>query len=145
MVGSGAGGLTAGQIDHLQLTTRLRVPESGRYSVGHAGLSEFRLVIDGEVVVDEAIELPGADVVEGIMKPLQHARSWIMDAGQDVLVELSYRPTGGATVLGGADVTMLTVQLNVAPVLDEQRSSIARLPWRAIPMSSLSWSAPTRR
>jgi beta-glucosidase len=114
-------GLTAGQIDHLQLTTRLRVPESGRYSVGASGLGEFRLVIDGEVVVDEAIELPpGADVVEGIMKPPQQRAIVDMDAGRDVPVELSYRPTGGATVLGGADVTMLTVQLNVAPVLDEQ-------------------------
>jgi len=114
-------GLTAGQIDHLQLTTRLRVPESGRYSVGASGLGEFRLVIDGEVVVDEAIELPpGADVVEGIMKPPQQRGIVEMDAGRDVPVELIYRPTGGAAVLGGADVTMLTVQLNVAPVLDEQ-------------------------
>ena len=114
-------GLTAGQIDHLQLTTRLRVPESGRYSVGASGLGEFRLVIDGEVVVDEAIELPpGADVVEGIMKPPQQRAIVEMDAGREVPVELIYRPTGGAAVLGGADVTMLTVQLNVAPVLDEQ-------------------------
>ena len=114
-------GLTAGQIDHLQLTTRLRVPESGRYSVGASGLGEFRLVIDGEVVVDEAIELPpGADLVEGIMKPPQQRAIVEMDAGREVPVELIYRPTGGAAVLGGADVTMLTVQLNVAPVLDEQ-------------------------
>jgi beta-glucosidase len=114
-------GLTAGQIDHLQLSTRVRVPESGRYSVGTSGLGEFRLAIDGEVVVDEAIELPpGADVVEGIMKPPQQRAIVDLDAGQDVPVELTYRPTGGATVLGGADVTMLTVQLNVAPVLDEQ-------------------------
>ena len=99
----------------------MRVPESGRYSVGTSGLGEFRLAIDGEVVVDEAIELPpGADVVEGIMKPPQQRAIVDLDAGQDVLVELTYRPTGGATVLGGADVTMLTVQLNVAPVLDEQ-------------------------
>ena len=41
-------GLTAGDIDHLQLATRLRVPASGRYSVGTSGLGEFRLVIEGE-------------------------------------------------------------------------------------------------
>jgi beta-glucosidase len=115
-------GLTAGQIDHLQLATRLRVPESGRYSIGASGLGEFRLAIDGEVVVDEAIELPpGADVVEGIMKPPQQHALVDLDAGRDVPLELTYRPTGGATLLGGADVTMLTVQLNVAPVLDEER------------------------
>jgi beta-glucosidase len=115
-------GLTAGQIDHLQLATRLRVPESGRYSIGASGLGEFRLAIDGEVVVDEAIELPpGADVVEGIMKPPQQHALVDLDAGRDVPLELTYRPTGGATLLGGADVTMLTVQLNVAPVLDEEQ------------------------
>ncbi len=114
-------GLTAGQIDHLRLSTRVRVAESGRYGVGTSGLGEFRLAIDGAVVVDEAIDLPpGADVVEGIMKPPQQRVIVDMDAGRDVPVELSYRPTGGATVLGGADVTMLTVQLNVAPVFDEQ-------------------------
>jgi beta-glucosidase len=114
-------GLTAGQIDHLRLSTRVRVPESGRYGVGTSGLGEFRLTIDGEVVVDEAIDLPpGADVVEGIMKPPQQRVIVDMDARRDVPVELTYRPTGGATVLGGADVTMLTVQLNVAPVFDEQ-------------------------
>ena len=114
-------GLTAGQIDHLQLNTQVRVPESGRYSVGTSGLGEFRLAINGKVVIDETIELPpGADVVEGIMKPPQQSAIVNIDAGLDVPVELSYRPTDGATVLGGADVTMLTVQLNVAPVVDEQ-------------------------
>ena len=34
-------GLTANDIDHVQLATRLRVPESGRYSVGTSGLGEF--------------------------------------------------------------------------------------------------------
>jgi beta-glucosidase len=114
-------GLTAGQIDHLQLATQLRVPKSGRYGVGTSGLGEFRLAIDGEVVVDEAIELPpGADVVEGIMKPPQRHAIVDLEAGRDLPVELTYRPTSGATLLGGADVTMLTVQLNVAPVFDEQ-------------------------
>jgi beta-glucosidase len=114
-------GLTAGGIDHLQLATRLRVPESGQYAVGTSGLGDFRLVVDGEVVVDETIELPpGADVVEGIMKPPQQQAIVDLDAGRDVPVELTYRPTGGATLLGGSDVTMLTVQLNVAPVVDEQ-------------------------
>jgi beta-glucosidase len=114
-------GLTAGEIDHLRLATRLRVPESGRYAVGTSGLGDFRLVVDGEVLVDETIELPpGADVVEGIMKPPQQQAIVELDAGRDVPVELAYRPTGGATLLGGADVTMLTVQLNVAPVVDEQ-------------------------
>ena len=113
-------GLTAGDIDHVQLATRLRVPEPGRYSVGTSGLGEFRLVIDGQVMFDETITLPpGADMVEGMMKPPQQLAVVELEAGRDVPVELTYRPTGGTT-LGGAEVTMLTVQLNVAPVFDEQ-------------------------
>ena len=113
-------GLTVGEIDHLQLTTRLRVPESGRYLVGASGLGEFRLVIDGEVLFDQTITLPpDADMVEGIMKPPQQLAVVALEGGRDVPVELTYR-AGGDTTLGGADVAMLTVQLNVGPVLDEQ-------------------------
>ncbi|HET6759005.1 MAG TPA: glycoside hydrolase family 3 N-terminal domain-containing protein, partial [Propionibacteriaceae bacterium] len=86
-------GLTAGDIDHLQLGTRLRVPESGRYSVGTSGLGQFRLVIDGETLFDETITLPfGADVVESLMKPPQQLAVIELEAGRDVLVELTYRP-----------------------------------------------------
>jgi beta-glucosidase len=114
-------GLTASDIDHVQLATRLRVPESGRYSVGSSGLGDFRLVIDGEVMIEETIALPpGADMVEGIMKPPQELAVVELEAGRDTPVELTYRPTGGGTELGGAEVTMLTVQLNVAPVFEEQ-------------------------
>jgi beta-glucosidase len=114
-------GVDANEIDHLQLTTRLRVPESGRYRVGTSGLGDFRLIIDGETLFDETITLPlDADMVEGIMKPPQQLAVVELQGGRDVLVELSYRTTGGETMLGGAEVTMLTVQLNVEPVIDEQ-------------------------
>jgi beta-glucosidase len=43
-----------------------------------------------------------------------------LEAGRDSSVELTYRPEGGATELGGAEVTMLIVQLNVAPAFDDQ-------------------------
>jgi beta-glucosidase len=113
--------LNAGDIDHLQLSTLLRVPESGRYSIGTSGLGDFLLMINGETLFDEAITLPlGADVVEGMMKPPQRLGVVELEADRDVQVELTYRPSGGGTELGGAEVTMLTVQLNVAPVIDEQ-------------------------
>jgi beta-glucosidase len=114
-------GVNANEIDHLQLITRLRVPESGRYRVGTSGLGDFRLIIDGETLFDETITLPlDADMVEGIMKPPQQLAVVELEGGRDVPVELSYRTTGGETMLGGAEVTMLTVQLNVEPVIDEQ-------------------------
>jgi beta-glucosidase len=114
-------GLTADDIDHLQLATRLRIPESGRYTVGTSGLGGYRLVIDGEALIDETITLPaGADVVEGMMKPPQQLAVVDLVAGREVPVELMYRPTGGGAALGGAEITMLTVQLNVSRVFDEQ-------------------------
>jgi beta-glucosidase len=114
-------GVNAGDVDHLRLSTRLRVPESGRYSVGTSGLGQFRLVIDGETLFDETINLPvGADMVEGIMKPPQQLAVVELQADREVPVELTYRPTGGAAELGGAEVIMLTVQLNIAAVIDEQ-------------------------
>jgi hypothetical protein len=65
VVGPVQEGLNAADIDHLQLRTRLRVPESGRYSVGTSGLGEFRLMIDEEELFDETITLPPhADMVE---------------------------------------------------------------------------------
>ena len=114
-------GINANEIDHLQLSTRLRVPESGRYRVGTSGLGDFRLIIDGETLFDETITLPlDADMVEGIMKPPQQLAVVELEGGRDVPVELSYRTTGGETMLGGAEVAMLTVQLNVEPVIDER-------------------------
>jgi len=114
-------GVNANEIDHLQLSTRLRVPESARYRVGTSGLGDFRLIIDGETLFDETITLPpDADMVEGIMKPPQQLAVVELEGGRDVPVELSYRTSGGETMLGGAEVAMLTVQLNVEPVTDEQ-------------------------
>jgi beta-glucosidase len=113
-------GLTADDVDHVQLATRLRVPESGRYNVGTSGTGQFRLVVDDDVVFDEPVDLPpDADVVEALSKPPQRLAAVELEAGRDVPVELTYRPTGG-TALGGAEVTMLIIQLNVAPVFDEQ-------------------------
>jgi beta-glucosidase len=114
-------GVNANEIDHLQLSTRLRVPESGRYRVGTSGLGDFQLIIDGETLFDETITLPlDADMVEGMMKPPQQLTVVELEGGRDVPVELTYRTTGGETMLGGAEVTMLTVQLNVEPVIDER-------------------------
>ena len=114
-------GVNANEIDHLQLSTRLRVPESGRYRVGTSGLGDFQLIIDGETLFDETMTLPlDADMVEGMMKPPQQLTVVELEGGRDVPVELTYRTTGGETMLGGAEVTMLTVQLNVEPVIDER-------------------------
>jgi beta-glucosidase len=78
------------------------------------------LACGAQVMFDETITLPpGADMVEGIMKPPQQLAVVELEAGRDTPVELSYRPASSGTELGGAEVTMLTVRLNAAPVFDQ--------------------------
>jgi beta-glucosidase len=113
-------GLATSEVDHLEVKTSLRVPEDGTYAIGTSGLGTFTLSIEGTTVLDTTIELPpGADVVEGIMKPPQQAVSVPLSAGRDVPVVLAYRPAHGDAMLGAEAVTMLTVQLNLAREQDE--------------------------
>jgi beta-glucosidase len=112
--------LAASEVDHLEVRTNVRVPKDGRYEIGTSGLGTFSLSVDGTIALDTTIELPpGADVVEGIMKPPQQTAQVDLPAGRDVPVVLKYRPAASEATLGGEAVTMLTVQLNLARVPDE--------------------------
>jgi beta-glucosidase len=112
--------LAASEVDHLEVRTNIRVPEGGRYEIGTSGLGTFSLSVDGTTVFDRTIELPpGADIVEDIMKPPQQTAQVDLPAGRDVPVVLKYRPAASEATLGGEAVTMLTVQLNLARVPDE--------------------------
>jgi beta-glucosidase len=112
--------LAASDVDHLELRTNVRVPEDGRYEIGTSGLGTFTLSVDGTTVIDTTIELPpGTDIVEGIMKPPQQTAQVDLSAGRDVPVVLEYRPATSEATLGGEAVTMLTVQLNLALVQDD--------------------------
>jgi beta-glucosidase len=113
--------LTASQVHHLEVRTSVRVPDDGTYLVGTSGLGAISLSVDGTTVLDATIELPpGADVVEGIMKPPQQAVPAELAAGRDVPVVLTYWPAESSASLGGEAVTMLTVQLNLARQQDEE-------------------------
>jgi len=115
------GDLTAGMVDHLEVRTRLRAPQHGRFALGVSGLGRFELFADGRSLVDTEVSLPaGADVVEGLMKPPQHAVAVDLEAGQELDVVLRYRPADVGAALGGSEVTMLTVQLNFALQQDDQ-------------------------
>ncbi len=112
--------LTASMVDHLKLRTRLRAPRAGRYLLGAAGLGHFRLVADGRELIDTEIALPaGADVVEGIMKPPQTCVEVDLADGEELDVELTYRPAGAA--FGRTEVTMLALQLHFTESLDDQQ------------------------
>ncbi|HEX2360512.1 MAG TPA: glycoside hydrolase family 3 C-terminal domain-containing protein [Jiangellaceae bacterium] len=113
-------GFAASDVNHLEVRTSLRVPENGRYLIGTSGLGAISLSVDGATVFDATIELsPGADVVEGIMKPPQRTAPVTLRAGRDHSVVLTFRPLQRTATLGGEAVTMLAVQLNLAREQDE--------------------------
>ena len=112
--------LAVSAVDHLEVRTNVRVPVDGRYEIGTSGLGVFSLSVDGTTVFDTTIELPpGADVVEGIMKPPQQTVQVDLPAERDVPVMLTYRPATSGATLGAEAVTMLMVQLNLARVQDD--------------------------
>ena len=113
--------LAASQVHHLEVRTNLRVPDDGTYVIGTSGLGTFSLSVDGTTVLDATIELPpGADVVEGIMKPPQQKATVTLSAGRDVPVVLTFQPAQGSASLGGEAVTILTVQLNLLRQRDDE-------------------------
>jgi beta-glucosidase len=113
--------LAASQVHHVEVRTNARIPEDGTYDIGTSGLGAFTLSVDGATMFDTTIELPpGADVVEGIMKPPQQTAQVALSAGRDIPIVLKYRPAASEAILGGEAVTMLTVQLNLARQQDEE-------------------------
>ncbi len=113
--------LAASQVHHLEVRTNLRVPDDGTYVIGTSGLGTFSLSVDGTTVLDATIELPpGADVVEGIMKPPQQKATVTLSAGRDVPVVLTFQPAQDSASLGGEAVTILTIQLNLLRQRDDE-------------------------
>jgi len=81
----------------IELATRFTAGEDGEYLLGAAGVGQFRLTVDGHDVLDQAIDPPGPDLVEAMMKPDQAYATVRLGAGQEVEVALRYDlPTGGA-------------------------------------------------
>ena len=108
-------------VDVVELTARIAVPHDGTYLLGVAGVGPFRLSLDREVVLDTTVSLPpGADPVEGMMRPPQEVVAVPLRAGTpaEVVVRHHPAPTGG---FGDADVATVTFTLLLAatPVPDD--------------------------
>jgi beta-glucosidase len=98
----------------VEVHTRVRAPEAGTYLVGVSGLGHARLTLADQVVLEGRIELPpGADPVEGIMRPPQRSAPVELQAGEEVPVVLRFEPAPGEG-FGDAEIAIVTFQLNVA-------------------------------
>jgi beta-glucosidase len=106
--------LPMAEVAAVEVHTRLRAPETGTWLLGASGLGRLRLTVAGRVAFDAATELPeGADPVEGLMRPPQASVPLQLRAGEEVPVVLRYEPAG-AGGFGGAEVALVTFQLNLA-------------------------------
>src|SRR5512132_3082440 len=98
----------------VEVHTRVRAPEAGTYLVGVSGLGHARLTLADQVALEGRIELPpGADPVEGIMRPPQRSAPVELQAGEEVPVVLRFEPAPGEG-FGDAEIAIVTFQLHVA-------------------------------
>jgi beta-glucosidase len=101
-------------IASVEVRARLRAPHTGTYLVGASGLGDFRLTLDGTSLLDATIELPpGADPVEGMMRPPQQSVPVDLRAGAEADLVLRHRPVSGGGHGEWREATA-TFQLNIA-------------------------------
>jgi beta-glucosidase len=112
-------GLSMEQVRAIEVDTRLRAEEEGTHLVGASGLGSFRLTVAGEVRFDTRLTLPpGADPVEGMMRPPQESVPVSLRPGEEVEVVLRYEPASSGG-FGEAELHMVMFQLNVAVEADD--------------------------
>jgi beta-glucosidase len=105
-------GIALTDVAAIEAVTRLHAPRAGRYLVGASGLGAFRLTVDGTVVAEQHLGLPpGADFVEGLMRPPQLLAPLDLAAGAHADIVVRHVPAS-ASGLGDATVSSVTFQLN---------------------------------
>src|SRR4051812_32110554 len=112
-------GIAMDRVSAVEVYTRVLAEEDGTYRIGTSGVGPFRVSVAGEVRIDTRITLPpGADPVEGLMRPPQESVPVRLRAGEEVDVIVRYVPeaVGG---FGEADFPMATFQINVERETDD--------------------------
>jgi beta-glucosidase len=107
-------GIPIAQLAAVEVYARVRADQDGTHLIGASGVGRFRVTVGGEVRIDTRITLPpGADMVEGLMRPPQEAVPVPLRAGEEVEVVVRHEPdrTGG---FGDAEVAVVAFQVNVA-------------------------------
>jgi beta-glucosidase len=106
-------GIDRTDVATIEASTEFQTPQAGRYLVGASGLGWFQLVVDETVLAEQHLALPpGADFVEGLMRPPQLLVPLDLAAGTPIHVVLRHRPVH-TTGPGGTDLSALTFQLNI--------------------------------
>jgi beta-glucosidase len=126
-IGGYGNGIDSAAVSRIEVRTRVRTVEPGRYAIGASGVGRFAMTLDGEEAFDTTLALtPGADVVEALMTPPQQTADVHLDAGQSVDVTVTY--TTGTLDLGMDHMDIpAVIQFNIQPpvLTDEQAVSDA--------------------
>jgi beta-glucosidase len=116
-------GLPIADVAAVEFHGRLRAAEAGEHRIGCSGVGRFRLELDGREAFDGPLELPpGADPVEGMMRPPQHSVAVTLAAGQELGVVARYEPAADASF----EVTVTTFQINAEYVGSSDDEELAR-------------------
>jgi beta-glucosidase len=112
-------GIPIEELTAVEVYARARADQDGTYLIGASGVGRFRLTIAGEVRFDTRITLPpGADLVEGLMRPPQEAVPIPLRSGEEVEVVLRHEPEPAGS-LGDTHAPVVAFQLNVALEADD--------------------------
>ena len=99
----------------VELRATLRV-DAGEHVVGATGVGRHRLMLDGEVLFDQHVELTTEDVGEAILRPPQHGVPVTLDGDREL--RLRFEPD--------ADLPMAAVHINVEPPFGDEDAELER-------------------
>lgn len=89
------GDFRANRAATIEVTTRLRAAEAGRYRVGVAGVGAYRLTGGGQVLFDETVAPDKDDLAAMLLAPPQRAVELTLAAGQEVDLVLAHAVAPG--------------------------------------------------
>jgi beta-glucosidase len=106
-------GVDPAEVRAIEVHTRYRAAVAGVHVLGCSGRGRYRLLLDGEPVLDTELELPvDADGVEGLTRPPQagHAIELAAGAEVDMVVRHDVDPSRPAD-----DMLIVPMQINASP------------------------------
>jgi beta-glucosidase len=105
-------GVGWGESGTISLLTTFRADTAGPHAIGAAGVGRMTLTVDGAIIADGETPVP-ADPVETMTRPGEVSSTIMLDAGQEAVVRLDFRPAVGAE-------GPLAIRLGIVAAPDEE-------------------------
>jgi beta-glucosidase len=112
----------------VEVHTVIAAAEAGTHTIAASGVGRFRLWLGGKAVLDEHLELaPGADSIEGLVRPPQAARTVHLARGEEIEVILAHEIGSATSDVGDLDVRFALNLLSPHGTDDEEIDRAASL------------------